>query len=52
MTSLSEAAQYAIAQARERLAELRLEHCRCGVPRDECGDHKQAQARADTEETR
>lgn len=40
MTSLSEAAQYAIAQARERMAELKRDYCRCGVPRDQCGDHK------------
>lgn len=45
MTSLSPAAQYAIAQARARMAEQRGDHCRCGVPRDECGGHK-----PDTEE--
>lgn len=45
MTGLSHAAEYAIAQARERLAELRHDHCRCGVPRDQCREHK-----PDTEE--
>ena len=48
---LSDAAAYAIAQARERLAEQRAANCRCGVPRDECGQHKHQEPAQSTKGT-
>ena len=48
---LSDAAAYAIAQARQRLSEQRATHCRCGVPRDQCGQHKHQEPAQSTKGT-